>query len=354
MRRTLATLPIAFVILVTLAAPATAHTVNGAGASNFQTVLQSVSPDVPGVRLRVIEAGSRLQLTNETNEDVVVEGYVDEPYLRVGPDGVFENELSPATYLNRNRSGDQQPPPEADPEAAPRWKKVSSGQTARWHDHRAHWMLDSDPPGVQRAPDRRQSVLDDGWTIEMRHGATTITAAGDLLWVPGPSPFPWFAIAAVLAAAAIAASLSRRWAGALAVLVGALIVTDLVHGIGIAGAAGGGLGTKIGALFASSGVFSPVAWIAGGAAIVLLLRGSADGLFLAIFAGLAVALFGGVADSAVLRRSQVPFLWDASVARVTVAASLGLGVGVMAGAALALRRVPPAPPDTPVPAAARA
>jgi hypothetical protein len=347
-RRILFTLPIALALLVSMAPPAAAHTVNGAGASNFETVLRTIEPATPGLGLRVIEGGSRLELTNDTQEEVVVSGYQDEPYLRIGPDGVFENERSPATYLNKTRGGDEPIPPDADPEATPRWKKVSDGNRARWHDHRTHWMGASDPPGVQRNPGRQQAVIE-GWKVAMQIGGRQVVASGDLLWVPGPSPVPWYAIAAVLAVFAALAGRTSRWRVLLTAAVAVLVVVDVVHGIGIAGAAAGGLGSKIGALFASTGVFSIVAWVAGIAAVVLLLRESADGLFLAIFAGLAVALFGGLADSAVLRRSQVPFAWDADIARFTVAVSLGLGAGVIAGAAMALRRLPavaPAPSET--------
>ena len=83
---------------------------------------------------------------------MVVLGYDGEPYLRVGPRGVFENRRSPATYLNRSRIPTTKPPKSADSSAAPVWHRVSSGTTATWHDHRAHYMGTSEPPAVQRDP----------------------------------------------------------------------------------------------------------------------------------------------------------------------------------------------------------
>ena len=74
------------------------------------TRLESVRPQIPGVDVKVIEAGSRLQLTNDTDTEVVVQGYQGEPYLRVGPKGVFENRKSPATFLNRSRQTSGGPP----------------------------------------------------------------------------------------------------------------------------------------------------------------------------------------------------------------------------------------------------
>jgi hypothetical protein len=340
-RRVLLVTLLAFASLIGLATPAQAHSVNGAGASNFRTELRSVEPPVSGLTVRIIEGGSRIELTNDTADDAIVLGYQQEPFLRVGPSGVFENERSPATYLNRTRGGDEPIPPDADPEAEPRWVKVADGRTARWHDHRAHWMLDDDPRGVQANPDERQVVIPN-WKIDLDVGGRRVVLTGDLLWVPGPSAVPWYGVAGVLAALGVAAGLLRRnWAPALAAALTVLLLADVVHALGIAGAAPGGLGTKVGAVFTDNGAYTVVGWVVGVAAIVMLLRRKPDGLFLAMFAGLVVVLFAGIADSAVLRRSEVPFAWDANVARVTVSVALGLGLGVIGGSALALRRQPP-------------
>src|SRR4051794_17835117 len=176
--------------LVLLAPAAGAHTVSGSGASNYHTVLSSVTPSVPGVTVEVIEAGSRLQLTNESPTEVVVFGYTGEPYLRVGPDGVFQNVHSPATYINADRSGSKAVPPDADATAEPEWEKISSGQVARWHDHRTHNMTGSLPPAVKADPDARQTVST--WDVQMRQGDTQLVVNGTLEWVPGPTPWPWY------------------------------------------------------------------------------------------------------------------------------------------------------------------
>lgn len=141
------TVGLALGLLVALATPAAAHSAaGGAEASNFKTRLSDVRPTVTGVDFEVIENGNRLQLTNTAPEDLVVLGYQQEPYLRVGPDGVFENRRSPATYLNQDRQATTPVPGSADPEAEPEWEKVSDGHVARWHDHRVHWMGEQDPP----------------------------------------------------------------------------------------------------------------------------------------------------------------------------------------------------------------
>ncbi|HEV7536029.1 MAG TPA: hypothetical protein VGP90_10370, partial [Acidimicrobiia bacterium] len=64
------------------AAPASAHSVSGVSATNFHTHLKSVTPDIPGLDVKVVEAGSRLQVENHSGTEIVVLGYKDEPYLR--------------------------------------------------------------------------------------------------------------------------------------------------------------------------------------------------------------------------------------------------------------------------------
>src|SRR5439155_507137 len=58
------------------------------------------SARIPGVDIHVIEGGGRVELTNHTDRPVTVLGYDGEPYLRVGPDGVFRNRRSPAVAIN--------------------------------------------------------------------------------------------------------------------------------------------------------------------------------------------------------------------------------------------------------------
>ena len=77
-------------------------------------------------------------------------GYQDEPYLRVGPDGVFENRRSPAVYLNANRRGSTAVPRSADPDAEPDWT-----QDLRCHRRplaRPPHPLDGQPGPSGRAP----------------------------------------------------------------------------------------------------------------------------------------------------------------------------------------------------------
>jgi hypothetical protein len=334
MRRTISTVAATLVWLVALAVPASAHSVSGVSATNFETTLTGMSPRIPGVSVKVIEAGSRLELTNTTDEDVIVYGYQhDTPtadqYLRIGPAGVFENKRSPAVYLTAVRRGNVAVPGSADPTAAPQWVKISSGHTARWHDHRSHWMSDQNPPQVRRAPGDEHLI--DRFEVPMSHGGRPVTVTGTLTWVPGPSSAPWWVLAAALAAVtAVLVLVGRgaRWAVPLTAALLLLVAVDAVHAAGIALAAAGSLPSQLGKL-AGGSFASFIAWAVALAGIPFLRRRDDDGLWFAGFAAVFIALVGGVSDIGDLSRSQVPFAWGAGLARALVAITLGLAVGVL-------------------------
>ena len=77
----------------------------GAAGSDFDGRVLSVTPEVPGLTVRILQFGDELELVNRTDREVMVPGYSDEPYLRIGPDGVWRNANSPATYINLDRYG---------------------------------------------------------------------------------------------------------------------------------------------------------------------------------------------------------------------------------------------------------
>ena len=52
-------------------------------------------------------------------------GYEGEPYLRFNDRGVDRNVNSPATYLNQDRYGQVNPPPNATADATPEWEHIS-------------------------------------------------------------------------------------------------------------------------------------------------------------------------------------------------------------------------------------
>ena len=181
MRRMLATVLMGLAILVVTAGPASAHSVAGQGSSNYGSHIKQIAPQVKGLGVEIIEAGSRIKLTNHTGKTVMVFGYQDEPYLRIGSDGVYENVRSPAVYVNSVRNNPPAPPADADPKAPPRWRKVSDGTVYRWHDHRVHWMGAGNPPIVRRAPGKFH-VVSANWHLRLEVGSEPVTVTGDRLY----------------------------------------------------------------------------------------------------------------------------------------------------------------------------
>ena len=327
----------AIAVVVVAAQPAAAHDVPGIKPSNFETTVRGTTPRVPGLTVRPIDLGNELELRNDTGADVVVLGYQGEPYLRVGPRGVFENRRSPATYLNRTRDGKTRVPGDADPAAAPEWNRLASGTVARWHDHRAHWMGTDDPPEVARAPDQRHVV--DHWSLQLRRGTQEVTAAGDLLWLPGPSPWGWVLGALAIALALVALSRTPIWRWMLAGALGIVVVSETAHVVGTWNATSAAFATKIGASVYSIGGIA----LAVVALVWLVVRPPYNAIPAVLFAGLIVAFAGGLADLTTLTHSQLPTDVPTDVARLEVALALGLGAGLAASAALRLR--PPASSD---------
>ncbi len=338
------------VLMMVFAPAASAHSASGSPSSNYRTVIDSTTPSSTGFAIKVIEEGSRLQVTWLSGEPVIIPGYQDEPYLQVGPDGVQENVRSAATYVNRDRMGTTELPAEVDEDAAPKWRRVSSQPVARFHDHRAHWMLADPPEIVTKNPNQQQQVQE--FEIKLRQGAATSTVVGRVLWVPGPSPIAKFVAAGVLAVLIV---LAAAWAGVKPIrrkvvkplIIGALIaliVVDVTHLVGIVGGVQGG--SMIGRL-ASVGYASMAAWVMALISVVLWIRGREDALYLATFAAGLMTLVGGVADLSILSKSSIVFAWPDELARWSVALTLGLGVGIVIAAVLLTKPARPMDRDVP-------
>jgi hypothetical protein len=89
------------VLVIAGAARADAHTITGVSPTNYRSEIVGVNPRLPGVSVHLLDLGNRVELVNRGATDVIVLGYQGEPYLRVGPAGVFENRRSPSVALNK-------------------------------------------------------------------------------------------------------------------------------------------------------------------------------------------------------------------------------------------------------------
>ena len=323
LRRTVLVAGLAVLLVGATAGPAAAHAIGtGTAASNYRTTVRGIDQGRPGLSVRSL-AGGQLELTNRGPE-VLVLGYRLEPYLRVGPDGVFENQRSPSAYTNRFATTPATIPSEFDPKAAPEWRRTSDGPSAVWHDHRAHWT-GPDPPAVKASPRVMHVVVPD-WEVPLQQGDRTMVVRGTITWVPGPSPWPWALTAVALFAAALAAGGGYRRPRALAVVALAAVAADMVHTAGVLLASTAPVSVE---LYGTA--TSAAGWAVAGLAAWRLLRGKADtGLLYLLLGGVFLTLAGALPDLPALARSQLASGLGPVATRAAITFTLGLGAAMVA------------------------
>jgi hypothetical protein len=180
-------------MLALVAAPAAAHG-GGPDATYYVTKLTGITPSLPNVSARVDPAGEWIELTYTGPGEVIMLGYMGEPYLRITVTNVEENELSQTTYLNKAMFAEI--PTGAQPSnVPPSWRPVATTGSARWHDHRIHWMGGPRPPDV--AADPRHPHTFASWAIHAINGGTRFQIRGNLGWrgkPPSLSPTVWLVV----------------------------------------------------------------------------------------------------------------------------------------------------------------
>ena len=157
-------------------------TASAALLAQFRTAVTGVSPSVPGVTAKSATNGESITVTNRSDTTLIVEGYQHEAYLKITKAGVWQNKVSPATYLNKEQTIGTLPS-QASANKPAVWVKISSSPVATWHDHRIHWMGSQDPPVTQSDP--HHSHLINKWTIPTRYGKQKGSITGTLTWYPG-------------------------------------------------------------------------------------------------------------------------------------------------------------------------
>ncbi|MEV0806609.1 hypothetical protein [Micromonospora sp. NPDC050200] len=345
----------ALVTLLALATPAAAHGADAPDGTDYRTEVTGLTPARPGLTVRAVEAGARLELVNRTGRDVEVIGYSGEPYLRVGPGGTYENTRSPATYLNRTVAGDTALPPETDPAAPPQWRRIADEPRVRWHDQRALWRESGPPAQAAADPTRAHRIRD--WTVPVRDGTEQVEIRGTLDWVPPPDPYPWWmaatlgflavGAAGLLPAGSVAGDHALRAVGALLALGGAAAVVLVVGreldagAEGVGGVLAGLLTGQIWPLLTGLGAIA-----AGGYALA---RRPAAADFALALAGACLALFAGFANLSVFSRAVAPFPWSATAARVLLVLIVAGGAGAVGAGVLRLHAASRLPTTHPAP-----
>lgn len=165
------------VVLGVLTVPGVAHA-DPAGPTDYRTTVTSITPDTDVIDVGVEGGDAFLRISVEAGHEVIVLGYDDEPYLRIGPDGTVEqNRRSYATYYNEERYGRTDVPDIVDNDAEPDWERVGHGGDWAWHDHRAHWMGTEPPLGLEPGdslPPQIVPVVVDGAPVSIEVRTTLV------------------------------------------------------------------------------------------------------------------------------------------------------------------------------------
>lgn len=167
--------------LVTLASLFTATSAFAhAGNPNYESLVSGVKPAIPGFSVTVLNGDDRLEVDNASKSTVTIDGYNEEPYLRMAPDGtVAVNLNSPAYYLNQDRTNTAAVPAGVNPDAPPKWKVVEHTGRYQFHDHRMHWMGTSTPKQVTNKSVRTK-IFD--WQVPVHTASATGAIDGQLFW----------------------------------------------------------------------------------------------------------------------------------------------------------------------------
>ncbi|SDY28783.1 hypothetical protein SAMN05661080_02973 [Modestobacter sp. DSM 44400] len=273
-------------------------------------------------------------MVNRTGTELEVPGYSAEPYLRIGPDGVWRNVRSPATYVSLDRYTATGLPPQADPAAAPEWQQLSTEPTYVWHDHRTHWMSQGQlPPVVAADPTTSHTVIE--WTVPMSYGGAQVAVHGSLTWSPPPPGWLLWPVYVLLFAAGAAAGWLARSPRPLAVALGMGALASIWHAVATPeppASVSSHAGALIGALLPALLVL-PVAALGICAA---RRRGALCGL-LAVVAGW-LMLVQGLPDVDVLWSANVLATGPQPLAHAAVAVLVAAGPGLVVGGAGAARR----------------
>ncbi|MFN8038728.1 MAG: hypothetical protein U0Q07_05900 [Acidimicrobiales bacterium] len=272
-------------------------------------------PPAPGATLTV--DGDVARLVVAPGHSATVLGYQGEPFLRVAVDGTVErNERSSVVLADPNSPVTTVASPPSGAGTEVQWVVVGGDGTARWHDHRVHWMAGSPPPS--------SDGLVMAWRVPMVVDGTTVAIDGEVRRRSVVDPLPWLAVVVITTAIAVVATRRRPLVGVAALA-----------------AVGGAVATAVEltpALTARPGGVDLLRLGAAGSALVLGLAGLVSARRRGLLGALGVAALAGWVVPAVpaLYQPVVSGPLPVALARVVVAVEVGLVLaGLVAAVAVA-------------------
>jgi hypothetical protein len=294
-------------------------------ASDYRAVVLGTTPPQPEITAWALQGDQTLRLRVHPDVEVVVLGYIGEPFLRFARGEVDVNQHAATAYAAG--LGRRDAPPALDPSARPSWRRVAVGEVYAWHDHRLR------PPGLRRPHGAAVAA----WTVPLRVGGVAARLAGRTSYANGGSVARWLLVGALLAmlgpVVAPARSPGLRRAGAAALAAGSL-------GALLVGAAGVWLDTPrstgdTGVVMAAGAVLAALAVVA-----MALVEPAAAALVTLAVALLAISV--GATFAPMLTHGFALSALPADAARLSVCIAVGLGLAAAIAAAAdvvrALRR----------------
>jgi hypothetical protein len=150
---------------------------------HLRTVLESVIPAPPaGVVISVARSviAAEMLVENHTSQEVQVLTATGRPFLRIGPQGVLADLDTPDWYQSNNPYGTAVVPPAAqEPQAPPRWGRVSHDPAWGWFEHRMHPAPALDLP----SPPASGVQTISRWIVPLRYGTEELRALGRVEYV---------------------------------------------------------------------------------------------------------------------------------------------------------------------------
>jgi hypothetical protein len=303
--------------------PAGAHVGSGLISTSYEARIEAMHPPVPGVTATVLDGDLKLRIDADPPHVVTVLGVIHEPFIRIGPGGVFVSSGSP-TAESAGLVTQQQM-------RAARWIRVSGGHSFAWHENRLRPV-----PSVSGA-DRRVAA----WSIPLLVDGHPVTLRGSEWYAAQPPRLLWAlpAVAALVVAAIVLATRRERliWMVAAIGLMVAL-VTWMAGWVGVL------LDQRLSAWPLVISVLYAISVVLVVAAAVTAPRRASERLLAMGVVGFLVATFT-LPALGVFQRGFVLSALPSTAARacVTLALGCGLAVALLAGPSLvrSLRRAHP-------------
>jgi len=182
---------------------------------HLATEMVALDGERSGLEIRLLDGRvPAIFVRNDTASTLRVPGLRGEPFLRIGPRGVFANSRSPEYYRGGSLTV-RNVPLDLDPRAQPRWRRLSTEPIWSWLEYRARVPAVAEQREV--LGDETRTVLE--WVTPMMLGEDHVRVHGRVRWIPPilrehemtDMPLSWtLPVGAVLAIAACGALLARR------------------------------------------------------------------------------------------------------------------------------------------------